>query len=79
MSDGVLALYGLVGLVGATSSVLILRWKRWGVYGMLGAWIATAVLNIALPRPMNIVSQIMALLVIAIAALDFRRVWSFLA
>ncbi len=78
MSDGVLGLYGLVGLVGAISSIVILRWKRWGVYGMLGTWAATAILNIAFPRPMNIVSQIMALLVIAIAALDFRRVWCFL-
>ena len=75
---GALPLYGLVGILGAVSSILILRRKRWGVYGLLGTWAATATLNIAFPRPVNIVAMAMALLLVGITALDIRRVWHFL-
>ena len=72
---GTLPLYGLVGILGAASCILILRRKRWGVYGLLGTWAATATLNIAFPRPVNIVALVMALLLVGITALDIRRVW----
>ena len=75
---GTLPLYGLVGILGAVSCILILRRKRWGVYGLLGTWAATATLNIAFPRPVNIVAMIMALLLVGITALDIHRVWRFL-
>jgi hypothetical protein len=75
---GTLPLYGLVGILGAASCILILRRKRWGVYGLLGTWAATATLNIAFPRPVNIVAMVMALLLVGITALDIRRVWRFL-
>jgi hypothetical protein len=75
---GTLPLYGLVGILGAVSCILILRRKRWGVYGLLGTWAATATLNIAFPRPVNIVAMVVALLLVGITALDIRRVWRFL-
>lgn len=75
---GTLPLYGLVGILGVVSCILILRRKRWGVYGLLGTWAVTATLNIAFPRPVNIVAMVLALLLVGITALDIRRVWPFL-
>jgi hypothetical protein len=75
---GALPLYSLVGILGAVSCIFILRRKRCGVYGLLGTWAASAALNIAFPRPVNVVAMVMALLLVGITALDIRRIWRFL-
>ncbi len=73
-----LPLYALgcaLGLVGVTALVC---WRRWGVYVLAAAWAFTALLSLLYPRPVQLTTRLVGLLLAAAIALGVWRIWRYL-